>query len=78
MVFDVHKDVVFAGFGDEMLVLGEVLDRRFCDQDVNAATDGVKSDRIVRCVRGEDCDGITRGERLNGYFVGFWVTRGGV
>ena len=78
VVLDVDEDVVGAGFGEEVLVLGEVLDGGFGDEDVDVAADGVEGDGVVGWVGGEDCDGVAGGEGVNGGFVGFWVVGGGV
>ena len=78
VVLDVDDDVVLAGLAEELLVLGEELDGRFGDEDVDAALYGVESDGEVGGVRGEDCDGIARGESIDGGFVGVWVTGCGV
>lgn len=78
VVLDVDDDVVPAGFAEELLVLGEELDGRFGDEDVDAALYGVESYGEVGGVRGEDGDGVAWGEGIDGDFVGVWVTGCGV
>lgn len=78
VVFDVDKDVVPAGLAEQLLVLGEELDGRFGDEDVDAALDCVESYGEVGGVWGEDCDGIAWGEGIDGGFVRVWVTGCGV
>ena len=56
MVFNINKDAMFLGGGQESLVVLEGLDRRFCDQDVDFALNGIESDGIVSSVRSKNCD----------------------
>ena len=78
VVFDVDEDVVGAGVAEELLVLGEMLDGWFGNEDVNASFDCVESYWVVGRVRGEDCDGVAGGQGIDGGFVGVWVTGCGV
>ena len=55
-------------------MLGEELDGRFGEEDVDASLDRVQGDRVVGGVGGEDRDGITGGEGVNGGLVGVCVT----
>lgn len=54
VVLNVNKDIVLLGLLEELLVVLEQLDRWLCDENVDATLDGVKSDWVVGCVRGED------------------------
>ena len=78
MVFDVDEDVVGTGVAEELLVLGEMLDGWFGNEDVDASFDCVESYGVVGRVRGEDCDGVTGGQGIDGGFVGVWVTGCGI
>lgn len=55
----------------------EQFGRGFGDENVNPALDGVKRNRVMRGVWGEDGDGAAGGERVDGGLVGFGI-RGGV
>ena len=70
VVLDVDEDAVFLCGGEERLVVLEGLDGRFGDQDVDLAFDGVQGYGVVRCVWGEDGDGVAGGEGVDGGFVG--------
>lgn len=50
-------------------MLVEVFDGRLGDEDVDAMLDGVKCHRVVRCVWGEDGDGIPWRQGVDGRFV---------
>ena len=58
VVLNIHKYIVLAGFREEVLMFGEVLDRGFRDKDVDAAAYGVESDGVVCCVGCKDRDGV--------------------
>lgn len=60
VVLDEDEDIVFAGFGEEMLVLGKELYGRFGDQNMETSLDGVKSDWVMGSVWREDSDNVTR------------------
>lgn len=70
VVLDVDEDAVFLCCGEESLVVLEGFDRGFGNEDVDLALDGVEGYRVVRCVWGEDCDGVAGGEGVDGGFVG--------
>lgn len=74
MVFDVDEYVVFAGFGEEMLVFGEEFDGWFGDHYVDFAFDGIESDWVVSWIWSEDCDCVSRAESIDCFLVGFRVT----
>lgn len=54
VMLDVYKDIVLLSLFEELLVVLEQLDGWFCDKNVNAALNGVQSDRVVGGVRSED------------------------
>jgi hypothetical protein len=56
VMLNVHEYVVLLCERHELLVVFEQLDRWFCDEDMNAAFDGVQRDGIVCGVWGEDGD----------------------
>lgn len=56
VVFDVNKDVVLFRLLQKLLVMLEQLDSWLRNQDVDAALDGVQSDRVVSGVRCENGD----------------------
>ena len=78
VVFDVDEDVVGAGAVEEVLVLGEELEGGFGDEDVDVSFYCVEGYWVVGWVGGEDCDGVTGGEGVDGGFVGVCVTDRGV
>jgi hypothetical protein len=53
VVLDVDKNIVLLGFSQKLLVVFKQLDCRLCNEDVDTALDGVKSDWVVGCVGGE-------------------------
>lgn len=50
------------------------LDCWFGDKDVDLALDGVECNWVVSGIGGEDGDGITWGEGIDGFLVGFCVS----
>lgn len=64
-----NEDLVFTCLTEQFLMLVEVFDGRLSDEDVDAMLDGIKCHRVVRCVGGEDGDGIARRQGVDGRFV---------
>jgi len=67
---------MFLCCGDEVLVLGHGFYRRFGDEHVDLAFDGVERYRVVCCVWGKDRYGGARGKGVDGGLVGFGVPDG--
>ena len=64
-----NENLVFTSLMEQFLMLGEVFDGRLGDEDVDAMLDGVKCHRVVRCVGGEDGNGIARRQGVYGRLV---------
>ena len=64
-----NENFVFTCLMEQLLMLVEVFDGRLGDEDVDAMLDGVKCHRVVRCVWGEDGDGIPWRQGVDGRFV---------
>ena len=64
-----NENLVFTCLMEQFLMLGEVFDGRLGDEDVNTMLDGVKCHRVVRCVGGEDGNGIARRQGVYGRLV---------
>lgn len=73
MVLDEDVDVLLAGLGDQVLVVGKLLDGRLCEKNVDAALNGVKSNWVVARVWGEDGDGVSGLEQVDCGLVGIRV-----
>ena len=64
-----NKNLVFTCHTEQRLMLGEALDGRLGDEDVDAMLDGIKCYRVVRCIGGEDGNGIPWRQGVDGRFV---------
>lgn len=76
VVLDEDVDALCARAPQQLLVVGQALDGRLGDEDVDAAVDGVEGDVEVRRVRGEDCDCVAGREGVDGGLVGSRVAVG--
>ena len=56
VVLNVDEDVVLLSLREELLVVLKQLHCWLCDEDVDAALDGVQGNRVVSCVGREDCN----------------------
>ena len=68
-MFNENENLVFTCLMEQLLMLDEVFDGRLGDEDVDAMLNGVKCYRVVRCVGGEDGDGISWRQGVDGRFV---------
>ena len=73
VVLDVDEDLVLAGEGEELEVVGQELGGGLGDEDMVFVFDGVFGDGVVGCVGGEDGDGAALGKGVDGGLVGVWV-----
>jgi hypothetical protein len=73
MMLNVYKNAVGLCSGEEGLVVFEGLDCGFGDQDMDFALDGVESNGVMCRIRCEDGDGISGGQSINGFLVGFSI-----
>lgn len=69
MVLDKDKDAMFPGCLGQLLVVLEELDGGLGDQDVNLALDGIQRNGVVGGIGGENGDGVTGRESVNGSLV---------
>ena len=78
VVLDIDDGIMSDRFSEEILMVRKKLNRRFGEENMNALSDGVKGDRVMRCVGREDANSVAWVEGVDGGFVSVRITDCGI